>query len=77
MPGLLLKDIPKDLHCQLKAQAKKHRRSLSGETIQILEEALSDRAGPLTLKEIDRMRVKGLRPLTQKLLCKALHTGRS
>jgi plasmid stability protein len=76
MPGLLLKDIPYNLHQQLKHQAKTHRRSLSSEAIQILEEALSDRAGPLTIEQIDRIRIRGRRPLTQKLLDEAIKKGR-
>jgi plasmid stability protein len=71
MAGLLIKDLPDRLHRTLKARAAATRRSLSAEAITILESALDDRSGPPTLDEIDRMRVRGARPLTQALLDRA------
>ena len=76
MPGLLLKEIPTDLHKRLKQRAARHRRSLSSEAIQILEETLSDRSGSLTLDEIDAIRVRGRVPLNQRILDEAMHKGR-
>ena len=37
MAGLLIKELPKDLHKKLKARAAANRRSLSSEAITILE----------------------------------------
>lgn len=76
MTGLLIKDLPDDVHARLKDRAAAHRRSLSGEALTILEEALRDSAGPPTLAEVDRMRVKGKRPLTQELIDRARREGR-
>ena len=71
MAGLLIKELPKELHRKLKARAAAHRRSLSSEAIVILETALHDRSGPPTLAEIDRLRVRGQKPLTQSILDRA------
>jgi plasmid stability protein len=69
--GLLIKDVPKELHRKLKARAAVNRRSLSGEALTILESALHDRSGPLTMAEIDRLRARGRRPLTDAVLERA------
>ena len=71
MAGLLIKDVPKDLHRKLKARAAANRRSLSGEALTILESALHGRSGPLTLVEIERLRTRGRRPLTDRILERA------
>ena len=76
MPGLVLKDVPPGLHARLRARAQVHRRSLSAEALTILEEALEDRAGPATVAEIDAVRVRGKRPLTQDLVDAARHEAR-
>jgi plasmid stability protein len=71
MAGLLIKEVPKELHRKLKARAAANRRSLSNEALTILESALHDRSGPLTLEEIDRLRGHGRRPLTDAILERA------
>ena len=71
MPGLLIKDLPKDLHRKLKARAAANRRSLSSEVLTILESALHDRSGPMTLAQIDRLRARGRQPLTDAILERA------
>jgi plasmid stability protein len=76
MPGILLKEVPALLHRRLKARAGRHRRSLSSEALLILEEALADRAGPPSLQEIDDLRVRGRRPLSQDLVDEGRHEGR-
>jgi plasmid stability protein len=68
MSGLLIKELPKDLHRKLKARAFANRRSLSGEAITILETVLHDRSGPPTIEEIDRLRVHGRQPLRQEII---------
>jgi plasmid stability protein len=69
--GLLIKELPKELHRKLKARASANRRSLSSEAITILETVLHDRSGPPTLEEIDRLRVHGRRPLRQDIIERA------
>ncbi len=76
MPGLLIKDLPSDLHRRLRARATAMRRSLGREALCILEEALDDRAGPRALAEIDRLRQVGQRPLTDALIRAARRDGR-
>jgi plasmid stability protein len=76
MAGLMIRDLPKVLHERLKKRADAHRRSLSKETIIILEEALGDRAGPPLLEKVDELRVRGAQPLTQELLNHAREVGR-
>ena len=77
MPGILIKDVPTSVHQRLKTRASANRRSLAREALVILEEALADRAGPPTLEEIDRLRTKGARPLTQEIIDRARRIGRS
>lgn len=76
MPGLLIRDLPDDIHARLSAQAKASHRSLSAQAIALLELALADPAGPPPLEEIDRLRVRGARPLTQDILDRARTMGR-
>ncbi len=76
MPGLLIKDLPPKVHARLKARARAHRRSLSSEALILLEAALTERAGPPTLEEIDRLRIRGQAPLTDAILEAALRSGR-
>jgi plasmid stability protein len=71
MAGLLIKDLPTDLHRKLKVRAAANRRSLSGEAITILETVLQDRSGPPTLDEIDHLRAHGRRPLRQTIVDRA------
>jgi plasmid stability protein len=42
MPGLLIRDLPEDLHRKLKERAARNRRSLAKEALVILETALGD-----------------------------------
>lgn len=77
MPGLLIKNLPPLLHRRLRERAKTSHRSLSSEALNILEEALDERAGPPSLTEVDTMRQTGARPLTDELLARARAEGRS
>ena len=76
MPGLMIRDLPSELHKLLKERAAAHRRSLSQEAIVVLEEALRDAAGPPSLEEVDRLRIHGPKPLTQRMLDEARVAGR-
>ena len=76
MPGLLIKDLPPRLHRRLRARAALTHRSLGREALVILEEVLNVRAGPPALAEIDILRQKGPRPLTDALVEAARWEGR-
>jgi plasmid stability protein len=76
MPGMLIKEVPEELHRRLKERAAANRRSLSREVLVMLETAMAEPAGPPTLEEVDRLRVAGARPLTQDLLDRARAAGR-
>jgi Antitoxin FitA-like, ribbon-helix-helix len=76
MPGLMIRNLPPDLHEQLKNRAKAHRRSLTAEVVVILQESLNDRAGSRRLEDVDRLRVRGARPLTQDIVDAGRETGR-
>lgn len=77
MPGLLIKNLPPVLHRRLRERAKTSHRSLSSEALNILEEALDERAGPPALEEVDAMRQTGARPLTDRIIASARTEGRS
>ena len=57
MPSLSIKNVPEELLAQLRARAMGHHRSLQGELLCILEEAMAPKA--LTLAQV-RSRVKEL-----------------
>jgi len=76
MAGMLLKNLPEELHERLRARARSNKRSMAAEIEVLLERALSDRAGSPTLEEIDSLRVHGARPLTQKIVDSARREGR-
>jgi len=76
MSGLLIKDLPKELLRKLKARAAANRRSLSGEAIVILENALRDHSNPPTLAEIDALRTRGQRLLRQTIIDRARRKDR-
>jgi antitoxin FitA len=76
MASLMIRDLPVDLHERLKERAKVNRRSLNKEALVILEEALGRSSWPTTIEEIDNLRVRGARPLTQEMLDDARESGR-
>jgi plasmid stability protein len=76
MPGLLIKDVPTQVHRRLRMRAAASHRSMSREALVILEEALDDRAGPLTLAQTDALRQKGKKPLTDDVIANARELGR-
>jgi plasmid stability protein len=71
VPRLLIKNLPADLHKRLKVRAAENRRSLSSEVLAILDEVLRVSAGPPCLADIDRLRIRGRKLLTQELLDEA------
>jgi len=77
MAGLMIRELPPALHLRLKARAASNHRSLSGEVLVILEEALSLRVEQRDITAVDRLRVRGKRKLTQGLLDRGREEGRS
>ncbi|MCX7016051.1 MAG: hypothetical protein NTW86_26425 [Candidatus Sumerlaeota bacterium] len=71
MADLLIKRVPLDVHARLKAEAKKHRRSLTQEVLVILERSFA--AGTADFPEP----VQGRRPLNQRLVTKGIQEGRA
>jgi plasmid stability protein len=67
MPGLLIKDVPDDLHQRLKESAARHHRSLTKEAMALLEEALAKEPRRKDLPQP----FQGQRPVTQDLLDQA------
>lgn len=41
MPGLLIKDLPDEIHYKLKSRAERNRRSMTKEALVLLEQALN------------------------------------
>jgi plasmid stability protein len=76
MSGLLIRNLPESLHERLKERALRNQRSIDMEAVFIIEQALDDRADTPTIADIDRIRVRGTKPLTQDLLDKAREEGR-
>lgn len=76
MPALLIRDLPDEVHERLKRRASRNHRSLTKEAVAILETALSQRRRRPTLAQVDRRRVDGNKPLTDRVLREAKRTGR-
>ena len=59
MPNLSIKNVPEDMLARLRTRASQHHRSLQGELVAILEEALAPRR--LTLEElVQRVQERGV-----------------
>lgn len=72
MPGLVIKQLPEELHRKLKEQAARHHRSMTKEAITLLEKGLA-------LDEEVReppTPYKGKFPLTDGFVDKAKREGR-
>lgn len=80
MPTLTIKGLPDELYRRLKRQAEAHRRSLNGEILVCLEQAVG--SGPLDadawLAEAQALRARlAMRPLTPAELTAARTRGRA
>ena len=73
MASLLIRDLPEDLHAELKLRAAQNRRSLSKEVLVLLEMALSLPERPLEPPEPIDLGV----PLTEEWLSWAKREGRA
>jgi plasmid stability protein len=71
MSSLLIKNMPENLHAQLKESARRHRRSMTQEALVILEKHLS--MGSVEFPEP----VIPLKPITAALIRKGIREGRS
>ncbi len=71
MAGLMIKDVPPELHQRLRSRAAANERSLAREVLVILRSVLEAPAGPPTLEELQRNLIRGTRPLTQAMLDEA------
>ena len=77
MPGLLIRDLPAELHRRLKRRATENHRSLTKEALAILEAALRERTDRPTLAQLDRRRVRGTKPLADIVVRRGKVAGRS
>jgi len=72
MPGLLIKDLPPELHRKLTEQAAQHHRSMTKEGLALLERA----AGEEKRSKDVPPPFEGRFPLTDKLIDQARREGR-
>ena len=72
MASVLIKNLPDELHQQLKLRAQRHHRSLNKELIALIEGALESRSVE-ALPEPVKLRT----PLTQDMLDQARQEGRA
>lgn len=72
MASVLIKNLPGELHRQLKLRAQRHHRSLNKELIALIE-------GVLRSRSVDELPepVKLRKPLTQDMLDRAREEGRA
>ena len=71
MPDILVKQVPTVLHTRLRAEARRHRRSMTQEILTILEKELGTTASRLPAP------IEGGRPLTQRLVTEGIREGRA
>lgn len=72
MAGLVIRNLPPELHEKLKAQARRHHRSMTKEAVALLEKALTEEP---EVREAPPP-YKGKLPLTDELLDRAKREGR-
>lgn len=72
MPGLVIKNLPPELHRKLKERAARHHRSMSKEVLHMLERSLDEG----DRRENPPPPLSGRRPLTDEFLDKARREGR-
>jgi plasmid stability protein len=63
MPAITLKNLPASLHAQLKQRARQHHRSLTGEVIAVLHEAVEKEASSQSDASAQRRLPNRRRPL--------------
>ena len=70
MPGLLIKNVPTELHHRLKQRAKENRRSMTQEALVLIESGLG-----LRRSWTPPPPVKGKKPLTDEWIDRAKREG--
>lgn len=60
MPAITVRDVPDHVHRRLKRQAKAHNRSLNGEVLQILEQAVAASSSAGTQRPVAQKRLHGV-----------------
>jgi plasmid stability protein len=73
MPDILIRDVPPPLHRKLKEVAHRHRRSMTRQALELLEESLQRAEAPQELPAP----FKGRFPLTKKLIDEGKRLGRA
>ena len=68
MPAITVRDLPPELHRELKQKAKKSRRSLNQEILHALELHVAEALPADHLHEIRRLTSPGVKPLLEELL---------
>ncbi len=71
MPGVLVKDLPSQLHHRLKQEAQRNHRSMNRQVIAILEKELGHLT-PTTLPPP----VKLMKPMDPRWIVKVIREGR-
>jgi hypothetical protein len=74
MPGLLIKDMPTELHRKLKESARKNRRSMTKQALVFIEEGLTGSIRAPKLEEIRPVRPSSM--ITDSLIESAIQDGR-
>lgn len=68
MPDILIRNLPPALHARLKSAAASHRRSVTQETIAIIDEKLGGIPDTLPRRLPESIKLKGPAPTTGQIL---------
>jgi len=68
MPDILIRNVPPALHARLKAAAARHRRSVTQETIAIIDEKLGEHPAAVPNRLPEPVKLQGLALTTEQLL---------
>ncbi len=74
MPGLLIRDMPVEVHRRLKELARANRRSTTKQALILLEEALGGARRRVSLENVRPVRANV--PITDWLIEEAIRRGR-
>lgn len=75
MPALVIKNLPEDIYKELKQTAKKHRRSMTGEAVYLLEQGLAKESASLVSENAIPTPYEGTYPLTQAMITRWKRKG--
>jgi hypothetical protein len=74
VPGLLIKDVPVELHRRLKELARSNRRSMTKQALVLLERGLGEGHLRISLRDVQPVRAKVT--VTDELIEQAVRQGR-